>query len=161
MKKVMLIMAGSLLMGIAAFAQQDTTRSSTQGSQTSPTSPTVQPPTTQPYPQQGTNQYRREDMTVIQHDRLPSSLRETLGGTQYRGWENSTIYQNPTTGDYYLEMQRNNSGVPPTGGTDTRTSPTSPTTGTQNQTGNMTIYRFDRNGKAIEDNQSGGNRDDN
>jgi hypothetical protein len=90
-------------------------------------------------------------MRVIQQDQLPESLRQTLRGTEYQGWERSTIYQDPSTGEYLLEM--NTTTVTPS-----NTNP-SPTT-SQDRSGNNPprTYRFDRNGRVIE-NKPGGDND--
>ena len=63
-------------------------------------------------------------MIVIPSADVPASLRSTLQGAQYKGWENGTIYRNQTSDMFMVEMRD----------------------------GNQTkIYRFDQNGKAIKD----------
>ena len=63
-------------------------------------------------------------MIVIPSAEVPASLRSTLQGSQYEGWENGTIYRNQTSDMFMVEMRN----------------------------GNQTkIYRFDQNGKAIKD----------
>jgi hypothetical protein len=161
MKKIILGMAGSLLLCAGVAQAQDSTRTNT-GTQPRPNTQQrqTQPQTTTPQTQQQQNptqtqqsQYRRDDMKVMQQDQLPESLRTTLRGTEYQGWEQSTIYQDPNTGEYLLEM---NSTV--TNPNNSTTSPTTP----QNQSGTNTprTFRFDRNGQVIQDkNKSGGNQD--
>lgn len=134
MKKMLMTIAGSLLIGLSVLhAQTDTTRNRQQQRTQTPTqSPVPQPQT--PTPAQQGNQYRTQDMMVVPQDQVPSTLRQTLQGTQYKGWENSTLYQDRATGEYSLDI--NNGAATP------RT------------------YRFDKNGKVIDNanrpQQSGG-----
>jgi hypothetical protein len=158
MKKIVLSIAGSFLLctGIVQ-AQQDTTRTNNRTQQR----PVTQQPQPVPQPQpqvqqqqnpQQPNQYLRDDMRVLKQDQLPESLRQTLRGTEYKGWEQSTIYQDPTTGEYLLEM--NTPIVTPN-----NTNP-SPAT-SQDQSGNNSprTYRFDRNGRVIENKNKPGDND--
>lgn len=70
------------------------------------------------------NQYRTEDMVEIQAEQVPEPLRRTLGESQYKGWEeNGTLYQDPSSSEYVLEMQSPNDASQPR------------------------IYRFDKNGQ--------------
>ena len=118
-------MAGMLFIGMAAvYAQSDSTQK---------TMPGDQPGRQQPA---GQSQYRTADRVTIPADQVPSSLRQTLQGSQYKGWETVPLYQDRTTQEYYFEMQD------PNGGTTKR------------------LYRFDRNGKAISGGSSTGLRDD-
>jgi hypothetical protein len=158
MKKIILSIAGSFLLctGIVQ-AQQDTTRTNNR-TQQRPTTQQPQPvPQPQPQTQQQPNpqqpsQYLRDDMKVLKQDQLPESLRQTLRGTEYKGWEQSTIYQDPATGEYLLEM--NTPIVTPN-----NTNP-SPVT-SQDQSGNNSprTYRFDRNGRVIENKNKPGDND--
>jgi hypothetical protein len=72
-----------------------------------------------------TKDYYKE-MTVIESREVPNSLRSTLGGPQYKGWEtNSTIYKHRTNEHFLLEMRE----------------------------GNKTkSYHFDRDGNAVKEN---------
>jgi hypothetical protein len=164
MKKVILSIAGSLLIGVFAFAQDSTRTNSTQQSQqTVPQQPTQQPtqqqqpalqtfpqPQQQPATQPIQSLYRRDDMKVIPQDQLPESLRQTLRGNEYQGWEKSTIMQNPTTGEYLLEL---NTPV-------TQPNNTNPNTLPSNQPSQPRVYRFDSNGQVIMDkNKSGLDKD--
>ena len=127
--------AGSLLIGVSALhAQTDTTRSrQQQRPQQTPTQTPV-PQSQTPTPAQQGDQYRTQDRMLVPQDQLPSNLRQTLQGTQYKGWENSSIYQDRTTGEYSMDLN-NGANTPRT-------------------------YRFDRNGKVIDNanrpQQSGG-----
>jgi hypothetical protein len=123
MKKALLTIAGSLMIGLSVVhAQTDTTRNRQQ-----PNPQTTQPPVQPPQPttpaRQG-DQYRTQDRIVIPQNQVPSTLRETLQGNQYKGWENSTLYQDRTTGEYSLDLN-NGSATPRT-------------------------YRFDKNGRVID-----------
>lgn len=156
MKTVIISVASSILLGVTiANAQQDTTNT---GINTPRPANTQQPQYPQPqypqpqYPQPQQNQqdpqrpaqFRRDDMIVIPQDQLPESLRETLRGTSYKGWEQSTIYQDPTTGEYLLDLRT--TGTPATNNTNSNVN--------QNNTGNnnsLQTYRFDRYGRVIKD----------
>ena len=63
-------------------------------------------------------------MTEIQAEQVPASLRRTLSESPYKGWEEKgTLYQDPATSEYVLEMEStDNSSQPRT-------------------------YRFDKNGQ--------------
>jgi hypothetical protein len=116
MKRIILTLACASIFGATAtFAQTDTTRSKSQTPQTP----------TQQQPAQQSDQLRTDDMkgwTQVQSSDVPASLRTTLGGTQYNGWDQSgTVYKNQN-GDYSLRMG----------------------TGTSQKS-----YYFDKNGKAI------------
>lgn len=66
------------------------------------------------------------DMTALQASEIPATLRETLqGNSQYRGWDDPTtkIYRNRTSDLFVVQIMD----------------------GTQTKS-----YRFDRNGKPIE-----------
>jgi hypothetical protein len=109
MKKLMLMIAGLLLvsvMAVNAQVSQDTT-------QTSPGST------------MGTDQTTNytKDMEVIQATDVPSSLKTTLQGTEYSGWEQGKVYRNTTTNEYLIII------------------------GTED----AKVYRFDSNGTRIED----------
>jgi len=107
-------------MVIAAFAAnaQDTTK-------LVPPPPTIQQDQTTRQDQVQKDQANfKKDMIVIPSADVPASLRSTLQGALYKGWENGTIYRNQTSDMFMVEMRD----------------------------GNQTrIYRFDQNGKAIKD----------
>ena len=112
MKKALMTIAGALLIGLTAVnAQTDSTRKD------QPLPSTEQ----QQIPQ---SQYRSQDRITIPADQVPSSLRQTLQGSQYKGWETTPLYQDRTTQEYYFEL-------PDANGTTKR------------------LHRFDRNGKPI------------
>lgn len=122
MKPVKLILATT--MAIAAFAAnaQDTTKLTTP--------PPVQQDQTAPQNQAQQSQAQKDqanfkkDMIVIPAAQVPASLRSTLQGAQYKGWENGTIYRNQSSDMFMVEMRDGN---------------------------HAKIYRFDQNGKAIKD----------
>jgi hypothetical protein len=109
MKKLMLTIAGLLfvsVMAVNAQVAQDTT-------QTSPTSPMST--------EESAN--LTKDMELVQPTDVPSSLRTTLQGTEYTGWEKGKVYRNTTTNEYLIVV----------GDEDAK------------------VYRFDSNGARIED----------
>jgi hypothetical protein len=117
MKKVILTMAGALMIGIAAVnAQTDTTRR---------TDPTI--PAQKEQPSQQQDQYRGGELVPVMPDQIPATLKKTLEAPEYKGWENASIYQNKTTQDYVLEMSAGNTHK---------------------------VFRFDKNGQPIKDEQS-------
>lgn len=66
------------------------------------------------------------DMEVIQSSEVPASLRSTLQGSEYSGWEEGKVYRNSTTNEYLIVIGEEDAKV----------------------------YRFDANGSRIEDTQS-------
>ena len=66
------------------------------------------------------------DMEVIQSSEVPASLRSTLQGSEYSGWEEGKVYRNATTNEYLIVV----------GDEDAK------------------VFRFDANGSRIEDTQS-------
>jgi hypothetical protein len=118
MKRVKLILASSMVIAAFAANAQDTTK-------LAPPHPTVQQDQTAPKNQTQKDQANfKKDMIVIPPAEVPASLRSTLQGSQYKGWENGTIYRNQSSDMFMVEMRD----------------------------GNQTrIYRFDQNGKAIKD----------
>jgi len=112
MKKVMLIIASLLFVSVMAVnAQVSTDTSSVSG----------QPPVTDDM-----SNYTR-DMELIQSSEVPASLRSTLQGTEYSGWEEGKVYRNSTTNEYLIVI----------GDEDAK------------------VFRFDANGSKIEDTQDG------
>jgi hypothetical protein len=107
MKKLMLTIASLLFVSIMAVNAQvstDTTSVSGQPSQTDQSN------------------YTR-DMEAIQSSEVPASLRSTLQGSEYSGWEEGKVYRNSTTNEYLIVI----------GDEDAK------------------VYRFDANGSRIED----------
>lgn len=110
MKKVMLIAVGALIFGVTATFAQDTTRIEY----------------IQKEGEKAREQSSDQDMkgwTKVNSVDIPASLRTTLSGSQYRGWEKSTIYQNDVTKRYMVRIGEEN-----------------PTT-----------YYFDKEGKPVDD----------
>jgi hypothetical protein len=74
-------------------------------------------------------------MTEIQTEQVPASLRRTLRGSQFNGWEeNGKLYQDPSTNEYVLVMEQGSNGT------------------SQGRT-----YRFDKNGQQ-QQNETGTSR---
>ena len=117
MKPVKLILASTIAIAAFAVNAQDTTKLTTP-----PAVPQDQ--TTRQSQVQKDQANFKKDMIVIPSAEVPASLRSTLQGSQYKGWENGTIYRNQSSDMFMVEMRD----------------------------GNQTkIYRFDQNGKAIKD----------
>jgi hypothetical protein len=120
MKKLMLTCAGMLLIGLAAVnaqVTQDTTRTPVQQGDPAVSQPPAQDQT------QGQANYQR-DLEQVKSSDVPASLRSTLQGSEYRGWEDGMIYRNKSDNSYQVEIGE----------------------GTSKKT-----YRFDRNGKRVND----------
>ena len=118
MKPVKLILSSALLIASIAAYSQDTT------GVTTPPAPVEQDQTS---PQNQVEQDQanfKKDMIIIPATEVPASLRGTLQGTQYKGWENGTIYRNQSSDMFMVEVREGN----------------------QTKT-----YRFDKNGKAVKD----------
>jgi hypothetical protein len=81
-------------------------------------------------------------MVEIQSEQIPEGLRTTLRGSQYQGWEEGTLYQEPTTGEYLLVMENDNG-----------------TASSSNTTTQARTYRFDKNGQLKSDQSTGTNND--
>jgi len=114
----MLLFAGMFMLGIVAVNAQQVDTTGTRSTQQP--SATEQPSAT---PQQS-DQYIQKDYEVVKSTDVPSSLRTTLKGSEYTGWESGSVYRNKTTNGY---MGRVGSG---------------------DQTKN---YYFDKGGKRIQD----------
>jgi hypothetical protein len=95
MKKIMLTLAGALFIGVAAVNAQDTTRTKSDPTQT---------PAQQSIKQPGTQNSVPKGYSMIKSDGLPSSLRTTLQGNEYYGWESGTVYQNKANNQYLVQV---------------------------------------------------------
>ena len=106
--------------------------------------------------QTGQTQYETEGMVEIETDQIPASLRRTLSDRQYSGWEErGTLYQDPSTNEYILVMEGDDSSRSSTSSqyNGQNRSSQSQSQG-YNSTGESQTYRFDKNGQLKED-QSG------
>lgn len=128
MKKIMATVAGMLLVSLMAVNAQ-VTQQDTQITQdtTGITNQSGQPGV------MGDDQsnYTR-DMEVIQPTDVPSSLRTTLGESEYSGWEEGKVYHNTSTNEYLIVI----------GDEDAK------------------VFRFDANGERMEDLGSESNQND-
>jgi uncharacterized protein YdeI (BOF family) len=79
--------------------------------------------------QQPSNQFNSRDYSLIQSSEVPTSLRTTLQGDMYRGWESGRIYRHNDGDGFWLST---GAGA------------------------NAKNYYFDKNGKAM-NNSSGSN----
>jgi hypothetical protein len=120
MKKLILFIAGAAFSMAVAHAQSDSSRNTSAGSPTQTTT------TYQNYP--------TKDMKKLAPTEIPASLRTTLQGSEYDGWENGTIYFNSMTNEYVYEPQP-------------RTEDNTSAQGKKR----TTWYRFDKSGKRIPD----------
>lgn len=128
MKKLMLTAAG-LLVGIAVVFAQTPTYDTARRQPAQNVKPAQKEPTTvQPSRSQSAQEsnYQR-DMTKIQSNEVPASLRSTLQGAEYKGWENGTFYRNKSNDGYLLEV---------------------------NDGSNVKTYRFDKAGKRLQQNST-------
>jgi len=118
MKKTIFILSACMFAGlVTANAQSDST-SIKSNNQQSPTSGQVQTTPGQ------TKTPRQSEMTRVKSSEIPASLRQTLQGAEYKGWENSTLYRSPNSDLYTIDISDANR---------TRS------------------YRFDKNGKRLND----------
>jgi hypothetical protein len=141
MKKLILLTISVTMFGVASYAQQDTTRLNKPVSPqpvlpqpAQPTQPVQQvPPPANPQPsvvpmqpsQQINNQTTLPGWTPVTSPNVPDNLRQTLSNTpQYNGWENGSIYTNPTNDTYQLQLKSNDVNSP-----------------------NPQVYYFDKDGK--------------
>jgi hypothetical protein len=109
MKKLMLTIASILFVSVMAVnAQVSSDSASVSG----------QPPVST----EDQANYTR-DMEVIQSSEVPASLRSTLQGSEYTGWEEGKVYRNSTTNEYLIVIGEEDAKV----------------------------YRFDANGSRIEE----------
>ena len=124
MKKIVFTLAGSLLISLTAIqAQNDTTRTNTRTQQS-----------TKMQQQGKQDRYRTDEMVVVKVDDIPMVVTETLKDPKFKGWEQRTVYLDPSTGDYIIEVEGMN-GVP-------------------------TQHRIDKNGKESADLDNQQNRND-
>lgn len=83
--------------------QSNQERSRTDEVPNETTNEDLQLQTTGPAP---STSWRTEDRIIIVADDIPSSLRVTLDeDDQYKGWQNSTLYKNRSTGEYMIEVR--------------------------------------------------------
>jgi len=147
MKKIVLIMAGALCLGAAAYAQEPTQQAqdSTSIRPSQPAEqPQQEPQTQEPQSQQPQTQQQptepaqqpsesatvpayRKDMTQIQPGDVPTGLRSTLDRPQFKGWENGGVYSNGDKSVFIVEIK-------------------------DEVEGRLKAYRFDANGKPLTDN---------
>jgi len=93
MKTLMITLVAVAALGLASAQAQvtDTTR-------VKQTDPTYNPPV------QPGNQYNQRDYKQIRSNEVPASLRTTLKGNDYSGWENGMLYRNSTDNGYMLRI---------------------------------------------------------
>ncbi len=106
MKKLLLIASAVLLSFAFATAQSDTTRNKNRIKKPSATSMNRMDSSSQWY-----KSYPTKDMIKVKTSDIPSTLRTTLQGSEYGGWETGTLYQNSTTKEYSLQLPRSGAGA--------------------------------------------------
>lgn len=119
MKKIILILAGAFCISAAAVQAQDVAPRDTTNKSVS-SSPSVT------HPSEAPSQDYKQDMVKIKSSEVPASLRSTLQGTQYKGWEKATIYRSKNNDGYVIEMK--------------------------DASDKIMTHRFDANGKPLRDN---------
>ena len=134
MKTLAWILAGALTLGFSASHAQDTTNISRAQQDKSGTANQDEPGKDRTGPGVGAQNQKnantpdedyRKDMDVIGSSDVSASLRSTLDGDQYKGWqENSTIYSGRNRDSFIMEMRE----------------------GTQTK-----VHRFDKDGKPVQD----------
>lgn len=102
MKKITLFFASVLFVGATSlYAQsQDSTSTQDETSRTKRSSASSS--------QGDASQNYTKDMTKIQSSDVPASLRSTLQGSQYKGWEKGTVYQSRNNDGYAIEIKDGN-----------------------------------------------------
>ena len=124
MKKVMLIIAGALFIGVAAQAQDPSTQLKKDSTVTTPTPPADPSTPTQPAPQdpamqtppapttptppadQTPSPSYRKDMSKVENAAIPEGLKSTLTSAQFKGWEEKgSVYTNADKSVYIVEMR--------------------------------------------------------
>ena len=98
MKKIKLILASALMMGVfTVFAQDSTNVTNDAAEQRSGPGVGAQ--------SQEQDDYKK-DMTVMEKRQVPVNLRSTLQEEQYKGWEEkSTIYKTRNNDSFIVEMK--------------------------------------------------------
>ncbi len=100
MKKIILASAGIIFSIMLACAKTDTGASATMHKTDSVSFRTTPKKVEDP----------SKDMIKIPSNEVPFSLRSTLQGSEYSGWEtNGVVYQNPGTGEYAVQINSVNS----------------------------------------------------
>lgn len=123
MKQTITVLVSLLFIGLSLTqAQIDTVDNKNSNGDTLRLAPVTPPQPTTPARQQ--QQYHQDDRVLVLPEQMPIHLRESLQGSQYKGWENSPIYQDRITGEYSLDI---------------------------NDGATSRSYRFDKNGKLIAD----------
>ena len=107
MKRVILTIVGMMVGLVFVNAQTDSTN----------TTGAMQSPGLHP------TEYQKQNRVTVKSTDIPNSLKQTLkGSSDYKGWENATIYRDKNTNQYSIDLAN--------GGT-------------------TTTYYFDKSGKAV------------
>lgn len=98
MKKIKLLLAGTLVLGaVTLFAQDSTNVTNDAAKDREGPGVGAQPRQQDDY---------KKDMSVMEKKQVPANLRSTLQGEQYKGWEdNATIYKTRNNDSFIVEMK--------------------------------------------------------
>jgi len=119
MKQIVLIASCTILSIAAAFAQQETN---------------TMPSVAQPFDSlrnYGSAKVDTTSMVKVKSTAIPVALRNTLKSSEYSGWKKGTIYHDPKTKGYILQLSTKTAGT----------------------TKNPNWFKFDSNGKRLPDPQ--------
>ncbi len=106
MKKLMFLGAGLLLASAITYAQVDTT-STPQRSTPQQSTPQVAPPQqeSQNAMDPSTSKIDTKNMIHLEASEVPASLKRTLQGPEYEGWESGMLYKDKSNNHYILQIQ--------------------------------------------------------
>ena len=99
MKKLILILAGSLCLGVATVQAQDPTQPAKDSAATTIEAPQ---PSTEAVP--AAPAYRK-DMVQVQATEIPAGLKSTLDRPQFKGWESGAVYSNADKNVFIVEIK--------------------------------------------------------
>jgi hypothetical protein len=109
MKKIALIFASALFVGVTAANAQsptsDTTKNRNKSTQQTPQTSSDQMKSDKST-NAGVNSSQNSDRTIVRSSEVPASLRQSLQGSEYTGWESGKLYRTKN-GEYLLEMNSN------------------------------------------------------
>jgi len=97
MKKLILILAGSLCLGVATVQAQDPTQPATD-------STTIEQPQPSTEAVPAAPAYRK-DMVQVQATEIPAGLKSTLDRPQFKGWESGAIFSNADKNVFIVEIK--------------------------------------------------------
>jgi hypothetical protein len=114
MKKLTLIFAAAMFVAVTAASAQSPTSDTTRNRQSTQKSSSDKMTKDQSSSQssqsgsqagQGQGSNRNNDRTIVRSADVPASLRQTLQGSEYTGWEQGQVYK--TKNGYSVEIRKN------------------------------------------------------